>query len=455
MNITGNAFIVGGGSGIGRACALGLAKDGAVGILIADLNVEAASRVAAECRAVATAAADFRAEACQIDVSQEVSVVNATGYMVKTFKRIDYCINCAGIGVQSARPISEADFVEFSRFLHIHVEGTFLLIRSVSIAMQSQELKPVDPESPGRGGTRGSIVTLGSGNSFAAAPNLVQYTAAKHAVLGVTKTAALDNAGLGIRVNCVCPTWVETPMIQDARDGGVDIDGWVKRMVPLGRIATAEEVADAVIFLYASMADQQQDQQESELLRTSAGYVSTFPAPGLRRTVRHITGHNAEGKGVFIQTDCGDHHRVIGNEQALANIIYSTKETPVEMNGDVDLKYARENEPPLHIHNGSVCRMIDFAPDVISPMHRAVSLDYGIVIEGEFKLILDSGESRIMRQGDVSVQRASAHQWHNITGGGTLPGRMMWVLLDCKPIVVHGQELKEELNELQPYYEGR
>lgn len=222
------------------------------------------------------------------------------------------------------------------------------------------------------------------------------------------------------------------------------------------------------------MTDQQQSTQESELLLTSAGYVSTFPAPGLRRTVRHITGHNAEGKGVFIQTDCGDHHRIIGNEQALANIIYSTKETPVEMNGDVDLKYARDNEvsiieimfigdrldtdslqPPLHIHNGSVCRMIDFAPDVISPMHRAVSLDYGIVIEGEFKLILDSGESRIMRQGDVSVQRASAHQWHNITGNGTLPGRMMWVLLDCKPIMINGEELKEELNELQPYYENR
>lgn len=118
MNINGNAFIVGGGkrnidlicfsgvrtrcanthqgSGIGRACALGLAKDGAVGILIADLNVEAASRVAAECRAVATAA-NFRAESCQIDVSQEVSVVNATAYMVETFKRIDYCINCAGV----------------------------------------------------------------------------------------------------------------------------------------------------------------------------------------------------------------------------------------------------------------------------------------------------------------------------------------------------------------------
>ena len=99
--------------------------------------------------------------------------------------------------------------------------------------------------------------------------------------------------------------------------------------------------------------------------------------------------------------------------------------------------------------------MMDFAPNVLSPMHRAVSLDYGIVVEGEFKLILDSGETRIMRQGDVSVNRASAHQWHNITGNGTMPGRMMWVLLDCKPLVINGKELGEELNELAPYYVQR
>ncbi|EED21263.1 conserved hypothetical protein [Talaromyces stipitatus ATCC 10500] len=200
------------------------------------------------------------------------------------------------------------------------------------------------------------------------------------------------------------------------------------------------------------MATPRQQPTEAELLATSAGYVKTFPAPGLRRNVRIITGHNAEGKGIFVSTDDGDHHRVIGNDQALANIIYSTKETPVELNGDADLKYATENEPGLHIHNGSVVRMMDFAPNVLSPMHRAVSLDYGIVIEGEFKLILDSGEEKIMRQGDVCVNRATAHQWHNVSGNGTLPGRMMWVLLDCKPIVINGQELKQELNELAPYY---
>lgn len=106
----------------------------------------------------------------------------------------------AQIGVQLARPISDADFVEFSRFLRIHVEGTFLLVRSVSIVMQLQDPKPVDPENPGRGATRGSIVTLGSGNSFAAAPHLVQYTAAKHAVLGVTKNAGMTSPLTG---NCL------------------------------------------------------------------------------------------------------------------------------------------------------------------------------------------------------------------------------------------------------------
>lgn len=89
------------GSGIGRACALGLAKDGAAGILIADMNVEAAGRVIAECKSVATAS-NFRAEAIQIDISQEESVAKATSYMVETFGRIDYCINCAGVRLMRA-----------------------------------------------------------------------------------------------------------------------------------------------------------------------------------------------------------------------------------------------------------------------------------------------------------------------------------------------------------------
>lgn len=81
-----------------------------------------------------------------------------------------------------------------------------------------------------------------------------------------------------------------------------------------------------------------------------AGYIAQgFPAPGLRRTVRHITGHNADGKAIFLSTDSGDHHRIIGDQQALGNILYSTHETPVDMTDDNDVKHAKEHEVSIAI----------------------------------------------------------------------------------------------------------
>jgi quercetin dioxygenase-like cupin family protein len=96
--------------------------------------------------------------------------------------------------------------------------------------------------------------------------------------------------------------------------------------------------------------------------------------------------------------------------------------------------------------------MIDFAPGVESPMHRAMSLDYGTVIEGEFEVELDSGEKRTMRRGDVLVQRATAHRWRNLSPDK--PGRMLFVLLDCQPMdPINGKEFKIELNELSPDFD--
>lgn len=113
-------------------------------------------------------------------------------------------------------------------------------------------------------------------------------------------------------------------------------------------------------------------------------------------------------------------------------------------------------QPGLHIANGTVVRLIDFGPGLESPLHRAMSIDYGIVLEGEFELSLDSGESRIMRRGDVSVQRATAHKWRNITAGGTEAGRMLYVLLDCKqPLWVAGEKVEGFLGDLEKEYEGR
>ncbi|KAI1123017.1 hypothetical protein F5Y10DRAFT_252733 [Nemania abortiva] len=187
-----------------------------------------------------------------------------------------------------------------------------------------------------------------------------------------------------------------------------------------------------------------------------AGFITEgFPAPGLPRTQRHITGYNAEGKSVFLHTDSGSHYRIMGEQQAIANILYSTSATPVDTSGDSDIKMAQDKEPPLSYPNGSVVRLIDYAPNVQSPLHRSISLGYGVVLEGIFQVTLDSGESKVLRQGDFIVQRATSHKWHNITGNGTLPGRMLYIQLGCSEVHVNNEEIKPFLGELAPYYEGR
>ncbi len=153
------------------------------------------------------------------------------------------------------------------------------------------------------------------------------------------------------------------------------------------------------------------------------GPITKFPADGLRASRRFISSHNKDGKGVFVVDDDGDHHRIMCNGQAAANIIYSTADSPVDMNNDKDLIYARDNEvrissppesdtvsrnqlltaqPAIHVANGSCVRLIDFAPGMESPIHRAMSIDYGVVIEGKFLFTLDSGETKIMLPGDTS-----------------------------------------------------
>ncbi|KAL4942704.1 hypothetical protein BDV06DRAFT_211608 [Aspergillus oleicola] len=180
------------------------------------------------------------------------------------------------------------------------------------------------------------------------------------------------------------------------------------------------------------------------------GPITKFPAEGLRHARRFITSHNKDGEGVFVVDDDGDHHRIMVEGLAVANIIYSTAENPVDMNDDRDLTYARDHEPSIHVPNGSVARLIDFAPGVASPIHRALSIDYGVVIEGKFELSLDSGEKRIMLPGDTSVNRGCMHKWKNLDE--EKPGRMLFVLLDVKPVNVNGESLTEYLGILEKDY---
>ncbi|QSZ36201.1 hypothetical protein DSL72_007327 [Monilinia vaccinii-corymbosi] len=247
MDITGCAFVIG-ASGIGRSCAIAFANAGASSLTVADINLDAALAVAKECQSVSSNPL-FRAEGVRIDVTLEDSVKAAIHHAVSTFGRIDYCVNSAGVGVKIAAETAEANVEEFNNMLKVNATGTFIVTRTMSAIMKAQESHPIDPSFPGRGTTRGSIVNLGSASSFVATPKMVQYTASKHAVIGITKNAALDNAAYGVRVNSVCPSWVDTPMMRKAMDDIPGLEKMIESAVPLGRIATAEEVADTVMFL--------------------------------------------------------------------------------------------------------------------------------------------------------------------------------------------------------------
>ncbi|GJC93321.1 3-alpha-(Or 20-beta)-hydroxysteroid dehydrogenase [Colletotrichum higginsianum] len=250
MQITGNALVVGGGSGIGRACAVLLAREGASAVMVADLMVDTARDAAEECESAATNA-QFNGFSFQVDITSEESVVALFAEASSKMGRIDYCVNCAGIGAQEATDIAGLSLSEFQRFLNVNTTGLFLVTREASIAMRAQKPVSVLPSDvkPDRGTTRGAIVNLGSATSMVATAGVLAYTTSKHAALGLTKNSALDNAAYGIRVNCVCPSWVDTPMVRKAIDGVEGLGDLIKGAVPMGRIAFPEEVADTVVYL--------------------------------------------------------------------------------------------------------------------------------------------------------------------------------------------------------------
>jgi quercetin dioxygenase-like cupin family protein len=107
-------------------------------------------------------------------------------------------------------------------------------------------------------------------------------------------------------------------------------------------------------------------------------------------------------------------------------------------------------QPSLHMPNGCVVRMIDFVPGAASNLHRALTLGIGTVCEGEIELTIGKGETRILRPGDVSINRGAMHMWRNTSN--EKPARMLFVMLDVKPIIVNGKALEFEMGELMKAY---
>ncbi len=218
------ALVTGAGHGIGHATAVRLAAEGAR-VAALDVRGEAAEEIAAL----------VGGEAIECDVSDEEAVGRAVEWALDRFGRLDVLHSNAGVLVGGTA--EETTLADWERTFAVNVRGMFLLARAVLPAMRRQG--------------KGAIVNTASTAGIAAEPALAAYAASKAAVIQLTRQLAVDYARDGIRVNCVCPGWIDTgfndPMLEGVSDD--ELAQLVDRMVPMGRQGTPEEIAAAVAFL--------------------------------------------------------------------------------------------------------------------------------------------------------------------------------------------------------------
>ncbi|BBF69800.1 SDR family NAD(P)-dependent oxidoreductase [Sphingomonas bisphenolicum] len=221
-------LITGGGSGIGAATARKFADHGAQ-VAIADIDMGAAEAVAATMSG--------KASAVQVDVTDPASVNAMVQHVVDRFGRLDCAFNNAGIG-GAHKTIFELDHDEWRRTIDVNLSSVFHCLKAEAEAMRD------------RGG---AIVNTASVSGIIATPRGTEYCAAKHGVVGLTKSAALDLISHGIRVNAVCPGATDTRLLARAMGNTVLADH-LKSMIPIGRIAHPDEIANLVLFLASDEA---------------------------------------------------------------------------------------------------------------------------------------------------------------------------------------------------------
>jgi NAD(P)-dependent dehydrogenase (short-subunit alcohol dehydrogenase family) len=223
------ALVTGGGSGIGRATARLLAARGAR-VVVADIDADTA----------AAAASEVGGTAVHVDVADEAAVAAMVGLCVARYGGLDWACNIAGIA-PDPKPFVEHSAQDWRRTIDVNLTGVFFCMQHELRRMLGQ----------GRGG---AIVNMASGAAIVAAPGQPQYTAAKHGVVGLTKQAAQEYARHGIRVNAVLPGQTETAPMRAYLDSLPDRGEKMLRRLPMGRMATADEIARAVVWLCSDEA---------------------------------------------------------------------------------------------------------------------------------------------------------------------------------------------------------
>ncbi len=222
------ALVTGAASGLGLATARAFAHAGAA-VVLADYD-EASARNAAD----VLTAAGHQAIGIKCDVADEQQVAAVVQEVVRRFGRLDFAYNNAGIQVPVAET-ADAESSDFERLNAVNYRGVWNAMKYELRHMREQGA--------------GAIVNCSSQTGVVAVPGLGAYTASKHAVIGLTRAAALEYAPRGIRVNAICPGACLTPMVERALAEEPETMKAVIKEIPLGRLGCPEEIASAVLWL--------------------------------------------------------------------------------------------------------------------------------------------------------------------------------------------------------------
>lgn len=226
--------VTGAASGLGRACAVEFARHGSAVVVVADLDRDGAAETVEMIEGEGATG-----HAIATDVTDDAAVEAMVGECTRRFGRLDAAVNNAGTTGPGGN-VGDYPLDEWRRVLDLNLTGVFSCLR--------HEIPPMVDAGAG------AIVNMASGAGILGFPGLPAYVASKHGVVGLTKAAALEYVGAGVRVNAVCPGSVPTPMLESYLAGDETMEKMLTMAVPMGRLGTPEEIAAATVWLCSDAA---------------------------------------------------------------------------------------------------------------------------------------------------------------------------------------------------------
>jgi NAD(P)-dependent dehydrogenase (short-subunit alcohol dehydrogenase family) len=221
-------IVTGAGSGIGKATALHFAKHGAT-VVVSDINLESAEKVVEEIVTNKGKALPIKANVANFE-----DVEHLIKETVSNFDKLDVIVNNAGIGPHLLRT-HESKLTDWNAVIAVNQTGVFYCMKAALTQFMKQGF--------------GNIVNIASLAGLKASPNNISYSASKFAVVGMTKSAAMEYATKNIRINAVCPGYTESALLTQLINAKPEMDSILKSVIPMKRYGKAEEIADAVVWL--------------------------------------------------------------------------------------------------------------------------------------------------------------------------------------------------------------